>query len=76
SVLSTLLSMQEATAFLSPVSPKIAPDYDIVIKQPRDLSGMRDANKNHYAYRTVDAFLTDIRIMVNNSWIYNGEHSP
>ncbi|KAF9901779.1 hypothetical protein EC991_005661 [Linnemannia zychae] len=76
SVLSTLLSMQEATAFLAPVSPKIAPGYDIVIKQPRDLSGMRDANKNYYAYRTVDAFLTDIRIMVNNSWIYNGEHSP
>ncbi|KAF9917575.1 hypothetical protein BX616_000573 [Lobosporangium transversale] len=76
SVLSTILSMQEATAFISPVSSKIAPGYDIVIKQPRDLSGMRDANKNYYAYRTVDAFLTDMRIMVNNSWIYNGEHSP
>ncbi|KAI1317458.1 hypothetical protein EDD11_008395 [Mortierella claussenii] len=75
-VLSTILSMQEATAFLSPVSSKIAPGYDIVIKQPRDLSGMRDANKNYYAYRTVDAFLTDMRIMVNNSWVYNGEHSP
>ncbi|KAG0295551.1 hypothetical protein BGZ96_011501 [Linnemannia gamsii] len=76
SVLATLLSMQEATAFIAPVSPKIAPGYDIVIKQPRDLSGMRDANKNHYAYRTADAFLTDVRIMVNNSWIYNGEKSP
>lgn len=75
SVLSTILSMQEATAFLAPVSSKIAPGYDIVIKQPRDLSGMRDANKNYYAYRTVDSFLTDMRIMVNNSWIYNGEHS-
>jgi hypothetical protein len=76
SVLSTILSMQEATAFMAPVSSKIAPGYDIVIKQPRDLSGMRDANKNYYAYRTADAFLTDMRIMVNNSWIYNGEHSP
>jgi hypothetical protein len=76
SVLSTLLSMQEATEFISPVSSKIAPGYDIVIKHPRDLSGMRDANKNSYAYRTVDAFLTDMRIMVNNSWIYNGEHAP
>ncbi|KAF9106734.1 hypothetical protein BGX29_008592 [Mortierella sp. GBA35] len=76
SVLATLLSMQEATAFIAPVSPKIAPGYDALIKQPRDLSGMRDANKNHYPYRTVDAFLTDIRIMVNNSWFYNGEHSP
>ncbi|KAF9934749.1 hypothetical protein BGZ67_003677 [Mortierella alpina] len=75
-VLSSILSMQEATAFLSPVSSKIAPGYDIVIKQPRDLSGMRDANKNYYAYRTLDAFLTDMRIMVNNSWLYNGEHSP
>ncbi|KAF9196559.1 hypothetical protein BGZ49_002762 [Haplosporangium sp. Z 27] len=75
-VLATILSMQEATAFLSPVSSKIAPGYDIVIKQPRDLTGMRDANKNSYAYRTVDAFLTDLRIMVNNSWHYNGEHSP
>ncbi|KAF9939086.1 hypothetical protein BGZ65_011577 [Modicella reniformis] len=76
SVLSTILSMQEANAFINPVSSKIAPGYDIVIKHPRDLSGMRDANKNYYAYRTVDAFLTDMRIMVNNSWIYNGEHSP
>lgn len=75
-VLSSILSMQEATAFLSPVSSKIAPGYDIVIKQPRDLSGMRDANKNYYAYRNLDAFLTDMRIMVNNSWLYNGEHSP
>ncbi|KAG9067179.1 hypothetical protein KI688_011960 [Linnemannia hyalina] len=75
SVLATLLSMQEANAFIAPVSPKIAPGYDIVIRQPRDLSGMRDANKNHYAYRTVDAFLTDLKIMVNNSWIYNGEKS-
>ncbi|KAF9171616.1 hypothetical protein BGX21_008150 [Mortierella sp. AD011] len=74
-VLATILSMQEATAFLSPVSSKIAPGYDIQIKHPRDLTGMRDANKNSYAYRTVDAFLTDMRIMVNNSWHYNGEHS-
>ncbi|KAF9437750.1 hypothetical protein BGZ76_011280 [Entomortierella beljakovae] len=75
-VLATILSMQEATAFLSPVSSKIAPGYDSIVKHPRDLSGMRDANKNSYSYRTVDAFLTDIRIMVNNSWHYNGEHSP
>ncbi|KAG0369678.1 hypothetical protein BC939DRAFT_405952 [Gamsiella multidivaricata] len=75
-VLATILAMQEATDFMNPVSSKYAPGYDIVIKQPRDLSGMRDANKNYYAYRTVDAFLTDMRIMVNNSWIYNGENSP
>ncbi|KAF9922459.1 hypothetical protein FBU30_007413 [Linnemannia zychae] len=75
SVLSKLLSMQEATEFMGPVTPKSAPGYDIVVKQPRDLSGMRDANKNYYSYRTVDAFLTDIRIMVNNSWFYNGENS-
>ncbi|KAG0305411.1 hypothetical protein BGZ98_004180 [Dissophora globulifera] len=75
SALSMILSMQEATAFMSPVSSKIAPGYEILIKHPRDLSGMRDANKNHYAYRSVDAFLTDMKIMVNNSWIYNGEQS-
>ncbi|KAG0209065.1 hypothetical protein BGX31_002208, partial [Mortierella sp. GBA43] len=74
-VLATLLSMQEATEFMAPVSSKNAPGYDIVIKQPRDLSGMRDANRNYYAYRTVDAFLTDLKIMVNNSWMYNGEAS-
>ncbi|KAG0348981.1 hypothetical protein BG004_003143 [Podila humilis] len=76
SVLATIMPMSEAYAFLSPVSSKIAPDYDSLIKQPRDLSGMRDANKNHYVYRTVDAFLTDMRIMVNNSFFYNGEQSP
>ncbi|KAG0331886.1 hypothetical protein BG000_010518 [Podila horticola] len=75
-VLATIMPMQEATAFLAPVSSKIAPDYDSLIKQPRDLSGMRDANKNYYAYRTVDAFLTDMRIMVNNSLVYNGAQSP
>ncbi|KAF9585825.1 hypothetical protein BGW38_000578 [Lunasporangiospora selenospora] len=74
--LATIMSLQEATAFLSPVSSKIAPDYDSVVQHPRDLSGMRDANKNYYVYRTVDAFLTDLRIMVNNSWMYNGELSP
>ncbi|KAG0241844.1 hypothetical protein BGW41_005190 [Actinomortierella wolfii] len=74
-VLSTIMSLQEATEFLQPVSAKIAPDYDSLIKHPRDLSGMRDANKNYYVYRTADAFLTDMRIMVWNSWIYNGENS-
>ncbi|KAG0055417.1 hypothetical protein BGZ83_008691 [Gryganskiella cystojenkinii] len=76
SVLSAILSMQEASSFTAPVSLKQAPGYDIVVKHPRDLSGMRDANKNYYAYRTADAFLTDMRIMVNNSWLYNGEFSP
>ncbi|KAF9974475.1 hypothetical protein BGZ73_002099 [Actinomortierella ambigua] len=74
-VLSTIMALQEATEFLQPVSAKIAPDYDSLIKHPRDLSGMRDANKNYYVYRTADAFLTDMRIMVWNSWIYNGEGS-
>jgi transcription initiation factor TFIID subunit 1 len=66
--------MQEAEAFLFPVSSKSVTTYYDVIKRPMDLQTIRD-NVQNKKYHSREEFLGDINQMVENSSAFNGEAS-
>lgn len=63
--------LPDAQAFLLPVNPKKVPDYYKVIKKPLDLQTIRK-RVIEKAYKNRDAFLDDVRLLVDNSQLYNG----
>uniref|UniRef100_A0A5S6Q4V2 Bromo domain-containing protein n=1 Tax=Trichuris muris TaxID=70415 RepID=A0A5S6Q4V2_TRIMR len=73
-VLNEVRSMPEAGLFLQPVSKKLVPDYYKVITRPIDLQKVRmNVAQNHYVTR--EEFLRDIRQILDNSRLYNGDQS-
>jgi transcription initiation factor TFIID subunit 1 len=78
SILQTICSELRATApaahFLQPVNPRTVVDYHSIVKQPMDLSRVR-ANIAANVYETREAFLRDIRLILDNSRLYNGDLS-
>merc|ERR1712106_1042123 len=73
-ILNELRVMQEAEAFLYPVSSKSVTTYYDVIKRPMDLQTIRD-NVQNKKYHSREEFLGDINQMVENSSSFNGEAS-
>jgi hypothetical protein len=59
--------------FHLPVKKKDYQDYYQIIKNPIDLGTMKNKTKR-YEYKTVDQFISDLDLMVHNSFIYNGEN--
>lgn len=64
----------EASPFLHAVSRRECPDYASIIKRPMDLETLKD-NLNFLKYKTLDQFLGDVRLIVENAHEYNGELS-
>ncbi len=58
--------------FLHPVNKKNFPQYYERIKKPMDLSQIR-MKINDNAYSTREEFLSDIRLIYENSQAYNGK---
>ncbi|CAG8599519.1 1054_t:CDS:10, partial [Diversispora eburnea] len=68
-------SLHDAHPFRQPVTAKIAPDYSGIIKNPIDLSSMEKKNSAG-EYNSINDFMNDIKLMVENCKIYNGVDSP
>lgn len=75
-ILKGLKRHREAGPFLLPVDPVALniPDYLTVIKQPMDLSTIsKKIEFNEYA--DAEAFMGDVRLMLNNCFTYNAPDS-
>ena len=75
STLSSLKKNKHSLYFREPVDPIAlnCPDYFDIIKQPMDLSTVQ-AKFNNDQYKTVDAFIDDIRLILDNCHKYNNPH--
>ncbi len=58
--------------FHQPVKKKDYPDYYDIIKQPIDLGSMKNKTKRN-EYKSINSFISDMDLLVQNSMIYNGE---
>lgn len=74
-ILNELREMTEATLFLTPVNPRTYPQYYEAIKNPIDLQTIRQRVQGH-TYVNRESFLNDMRQIVENSRLFNGEHHP
>lgn len=70
-VLSELTSMPISNPFRSPVNPAEVPSYREKIQNPMDLSTMKK-KLQHHQYNTVEEFISDIKLICENSRIFNG----
>ncbi|KAJ8667283.1 hypothetical protein QAD02_008945 [Eretmocerus hayati] len=70
-----LRSMQEATQFLKPVNKKIIKDYYNIVKRPMDLETISKKISAH-KYHSRAEFMRDVKQIVDNCILYNGEKSP
>lgn len=71
-VLDRIQKKDTYSIFLKPVDPNDAPQYDIIITSPMDLTTVRDrVHAGHYP--TVDAFHSDLKLIWSNCLTYNGE---
>jgi bromodomain-containing factor 1 len=73
----TLKKNKDSYPFLEPVDPvkfNIL-DYPTVIKHPMDL-GTVDKKLSLKSYASVDDFVSDVRLVFENCYKYNGPNSP
>lgn len=74
-LLQELIRHQEAWPFLKPVDKKLVPDYYDVIRNPMDLSTIR--NKVHkFGYEAPVQLLDDVRLIFTNCIEYNTRNTP
>lgn len=70
-VICSLQSHPSSWPFIEPVSEKEVPDYFDVIKHPMDMTLIMEKLKNGM-YNTLTDFGSDIFLMCNNCYVYNG----
>ncbi|KAJ1979473.1 hypothetical protein H4R34_002817 [Dimargaris verticillata] len=72
----TLKRQRDAGPFLEPVDPvKLnIPDYPTIIKHPMDL-GTVDKKLTADQYLDVEDFVSDVRLIFSNCYLYNGSES-
>jgi len=69
-VLDELRVRDQQDIFFEPVDPNEVPDYLTIIKEPMDISTMRD-KVNAYQYSSIDDLEKDFNLMINNCLSYN-----
>ncbi|KYQ88850.1 putative protein serine/threonine kinase [Tieghemostelium lacteum] len=74
-IIEKLRAMPEFGAFKYKVTPQIAPNYTRIIKNPIDLTTMRDRNRQ-WEYKTKTQFIDAIKLMVKNCYEYNETRNP
>ncbi|ORY97374.1 Bromodomain-containing protein [Syncephalastrum racemosum] len=72
-IMRTLKKHRDANAFLQPVDvvQLNVPDYFKIIKYPMDL-GTIDEKLSQYQYENVRDFISDVRLVFNNCYKFNG----
>jgi hypothetical protein len=73
-VLTKILQSKYAWPFKNAVSEDDAPDYNTLIETPMDLSTIQ-LKINSKTYKSRQAFVDDLELIVNNCLSYNGEDS-
>ena len=73
-ILEQIKNHPDAWPFLDPVDEDFAPDYYTKISQPMDLEKMEQRVSTKY-YRTVDEFVADFDLIIDNCKKYNGKES-
>ena len=76
-VIQNVKRIQSSAAFRQPVDPVALniPSYPNIVKNPMDLRTLEDNLKAH-KYPTVEAFVADFNLIIENCRIFNGpEHS-
>ncbi|XP_072033916.1 E3 ubiquitin-protein ligase TRIM33-like [Amphiura filiformis] len=72
-----IFCLDQSVPFHKPVSKAHVPDYYKVVSQPMQLSTIKSklqpVHFNHY--QNVEEFVTDMRLMFSNCYLYNGEMS-
>lgn len=74
-ILETIAKQETAWPFLEPVSIEEVPDYLDLVKNPIDISTIRNLIKSGNKYITMDIFIADVQRMFKNAKIYNGQDS-
>lgn len=76
-MLRTLKKKAEAAPFLQPVDPVALgiPTYPDIVKKPMDLSTVERKVTNG-TYKNVDEFSSDIRLIWQNAYTFNGSENP
>ncbi|XP_003373355.1 putative bromodomain protein [Trichinella spiralis] len=73
-ILNEIKLLPEAEPFLVPVRKRSVPDYHKVVSRPMSIQTIRmNITKNQYVTR--EEFLKDIRQILDNSRLYNGDQS-
>ncbi|PAV85933.1 hypothetical protein WR25_05698 isoform B [Diploscapter pachys] len=73
-IMNELKALPGAEHHLMPVNARLVPDYYQIIKEPMDLNRIKEkVAKNDYELRK--DFLLDVRKMLDNSRVYNGDNS-
>ena len=75
-IINELLKWQLASTFRNPVDPERdgAPNYLEKVKNPIDLSTIKKKLHSN-EYKTAEDFMYDVKLIYENSKIYNGENS-
>jgi histone acetyltransferase len=71
-VIRQLQDHEDAWPFLQAVDAEAVPDYYDIIKDPIDLQAMENRLEDNY-YRTLDIFVSDFRLLVDNCRTYNAK---
>jgi len=75
SIVQQLKAIPDSWPFHIPVSSKIVQDYYEIVKNPMDLETLKN-NCQEHRYQTREGFLDDVKLIYNNSLLYNGpEHA-
>lgn len=73
-VLDYCYSQKLYTPFYVPVDPEAVPNYYLIVKNPMDLSTMRD-KLNDEDYTCFEQFMDDIQLIVRNANVFNPKRS-
>ena len=65
-----------AGLFMNPVPKDTFPTYREKVKNPMDLSTIRDRLTRRYVYRTREPLLADLQLIADNSATFNGPDNP
>jgi transcription initiation factor TFIID subunit 1 len=71
-IIDNSIKFDQTKIFHQPVKKKEYQDYYNIVKNPIDLSAMKNKTKRT-EYTTVQQLTDDIELLVNNSILYNGE---
>ncbi|CAK9304282.1 unnamed protein product [Gordionus sp. m RMFG-2023] len=74
-IIQSLKKHPDSWPFLKPVSKIKVPDYYVIIKKPMDLGTLKSRVDSIY-YQDMASFLSDLRLVFTNSWLYNSEDAP
>ncbi len=68
-----VMRLEAAAPFLTPVSTKLVKDYARIVSRPMDLRTIKK-KLTQQEYVTKDEFKADVKQIVINSTLYNGEN--